>query len=70
MGVTHCFDNNGKCFGFLRKDRTISMNPDNELDKLMAFKRKKDTSEIVLQINLGHMLLPNGCAYRVTAVRG
>ncbi len=65
-----CCDNNGRCFGFLKKDRTISKDPDNEMDKLMAFKRKKDTNEIVLQINLGHMLLPNGCSYRVTAVKG
>lgn len=63
-------DNDGRCFGFLRKDRTVSRDPDNEMDQLMAFKRKKDTSEIVLQINLGHMLLPSGCEYRVTAVRG
>lgn len=65
-----CCDNNGKCFGFLRKDRSVSRDPDNETEKLMAFKRKKDTNEIVLQINLGHMLLPNGCAFRVTAVKG
>ena len=63
-------DNAGKCFGFLKKDRFISTNPDAEMDKLMAFKRKKDTSEIVLQINLGHMLLPNGVGYRVAVVKG
>lgn len=63
-------DNDGRCFGFLRKDRTVSRDPDNEMDQLMAFKRKKDTSEIVLQINLGHMLLPNGCEYRVAVVKG
>lgn len=63
-------DNDGRCFGFLRKDRMVSRDPDNEMDQLMAFKRKKDTSEIVLQINLGHMLLPNGCEYRVAAVKG
>ena len=63
-------DNKGKCFGFLRKDRTVSNDPDNEMDQLMAFKRKRDTREIVLQINLGHMLLPDGCDYRVVAVRG
>ncbi len=63
-------DNDGRCFGFLRKDRTVSRDPDNEMDQLMAFKRKKDTSEIVLQINFGHMLLLNGCEYRVTAVKG
>lgn len=65
-----CCDNDGRCFGFLRKDRTVSQDPDAEMEKLMAFKKKKDTNEIVLQINLGHMLLPNGCKYRVTAVKG
>ena len=65
-----CCDNDGKCFGFLRKDRSISHDPDNEMDKLMSFKRKKDANEIVLQINLGHMLLPNGCGYRVAIVKG
>ena len=65
-----CCDNDGRCFGFLRKDRTVSQNPDAEMEKLMAFKKKKDTNEIVLQINLGHMLLPNGYKYRVTAVKG
>ena len=63
-------DNNGKCFGFLKKDRSISKNPDTEMDQLMSFKRKRDTNEIVLQINLGHMLLPNGSSYRVVAVKG
>ena len=65
-----CCDNDGKCFGFLRKDRSISRDPDNEMDKLMFFKRKKDANEIVLQINLGHMLLPNGYGYRVAVVKG
>lgn len=65
-----CCDNDGRCFGFLREDRTVSQNPDTEMEKLMAFKKKKDTNEIVLQINLGHMLLPNGCKYRVTVVKG
>lgn len=63
-------DNDGKCVGFLRKDRTISKNPDNEMDHLMSFKRKKDANETVLQINLSHMLLPNGCSYRVAVVKG
>lgn len=62
-------DNEGRCFGFLRKDRSISKNPDAEMDQLMSFKRKKDTNEIVLQINLGHMLLPNGVGYRVAVVK-
>ena len=63
-------DNDGKCFGFLRKDRSICTDPDNEMDQLMSFKRKKDTNEIVLQINLGHALLPDGPSYRVAVVKG
>lgn len=64
-----CCGNDGRCFGFLKKDRTISKDPDKDMDKLMSFKRKADTNEIVLQINLGHMLLPNGTPYRVAAVK-
>ena len=70
MWYLACCDNDGKCFGFLRKDRTVSTNPDVELEKLMSFKRKADTNETIMQINLSHMLLPNGVAYRVTAVKG
>lgn len=62
-------DDTGKCVGFLKKDKTISIDPDGEMEKLMAFKRKKDTNEIVMQINLGHALLKNGCEYRVTPVK-
>ena len=69
MWYLACCDNEGKCFGFLRKDRTVSTNPDAELWKLMSFKRKADTNETIMQINLSHMLLPNGSAYRVTAVK-
>lgn len=70
MWYLACCDNDGKCFGFLRKDRTVSTNPDVELEKLMSFKRKADTNETIMQINLSHMLMPNGVAYRVTAVKG
>lgn len=69
MWYLACCDNNGKCFGFLRKDKTVSTNPDAELGKLMSFKRKADANETIMQINLSHMLLPNGSAYRVTAVK-
>ena len=69
MWYLACCDNRGKCFGFLRKDRTVSTNPDAELEKLMSFKRKADTNETIMQINLSHMLLPNGSAYKVTAVK-
>lgn len=70
MWYLACCDNNGKCFGFLRKDKTVSTNPDAELGKLMSFKRKADTNETIMQINLSHMFLPNGVTYRVTAVKG
>ena len=70
MWYLACCDNDGRCFGFLRKDRTVSTNPDVELEKLMSFKRKADTNETIMQINLSHMLMPNGVAYRVTAVKG
>jgi len=63
-------DNNGKCFGFLRKDKTVSKNPDNEMDKLMSFKKKADTNEICMQINMSNMLLPNRYPFRVAAVKG
>ena len=65
-----CCDNDGKCFGFLKKDRTVSIDPDGERDLLMSFKRKCDTNELVLQVNLGHMLLPGGAPYRLAAVKG
>ena len=64
-----CCDSEGKCFGFLRQDKTVSKNPDNERDKLMKFKKKSDSNEIVLQINMSQML-PNGYPFRVVAVKG
>lgn len=63
-------DDEGKCFGFLRKDETISTNPDAEIERLMGFKQKGKANEKALQINLGHMLLPNGRGYRVAVVKG
>ena len=70
MWYLACCDDKGKCFGFLRKDKTVSTDPDTEMEKLMAFKTKKATMETIMQINLSHMLLPNGSAYRVAAVKG
>lgn len=64
-----CCDSDGKCFGFLRQDKTVSKNPDNERDELMKFKKKSDSNEIVLQINMSQML-PNGYPFRVIAVKG
>ena len=64
-------DNDGRCFGFLNKDFTINKDPDNSMDKLMKFKRKADTNELVMQINFSRALLPNsvGCAFSVAPVR-
>ena len=62
-------NDDGRCFGFLRADETISINPDNEINKLMVFKKKREANEKALQINLGHMLLPNGKSYRVAVVK-
>lgn len=64
-----CCDSEGKCIGFLRNDRTMSEDPDNETDKLMAFKKKGDANETILQINMSR-LLPYGYPFRVTLVKG
>jgi hypothetical protein len=63
-------DDEGRCFGYLRTDNTVSKNPDEEMNQLMSFKKKKDASEKVMQINLGHLLLPNGAPFRVTVAKG
>lgn len=65
-----CINDAGKCFGFLLKDRTISTDLEADMGKLMSFKTKRETSEIVMQINLPHMLMANGIPYRVAAVKG
>ena len=65
-----CCDNDGRCFGFLRTDNTVSKNPDKEIDKLICFKKKSEASEKVMKINLSHSLLPNGFPFRVTVVKG
>ena len=62
-------DDEGMCFGYLRTDNTVSENPDEEINQLMSFKKKKDASEKVMQINLGHLLLSNG-GFRVAVVKG
>lgn len=64
-----CCDDSGKCFGFLRKDKTVSKNPDSEMETLMSFDKRKDTDEIVMQINLSRALLPNGFSFRVAPVK-
>ena len=65
-------DANGRAFGFLRKDRTVSTDPDNELEQLMTFKKKYETNEICAQINLSNALFPDGMKYgfRVVPVKG
>ena len=63
-------DNDGRCYGYLRTDNTVSKEPDKEIDKLMCFKKKSEASEKVMQINLGHLLLPNGAPFRVVVVKG
>lgn len=63
-------DDEGRCFGYLRTDNTVSKNPDEEMNQLMSFKKKKDASEKVMQINLGHLLLSNGAPFRVTVAKG
>ena len=65
-----CCDDKGKCFGFLRKDKTVSTDPDREKDQLMSFKKKVDSNETVMQINLSKLLMPNGYPYKVTPVKG
>ena len=65
-------DDDGRCFGFLRTDNTVSKKPDEEMDKLICFKKKSEASEKVMQINLSRLLLPNGVGmpFRVTVVKG
>lgn len=57
-------------FWIFTNSNTVSKDPDNEIDKLICFKKKSEASEKVMQINLGHLLLPNGSPFRVTVVKG
>lgn len=63
-------DDDGRCFGIVKNNNDVSTDPDNEMDKLMCFKKKSDANLKAMQINLGNMLLPNGVKYRVAVVRG
>ena len=63
-------DNEGKCFGYLRIDNTVSENPDDEMDKLLCYEKKSEASEKAMKINLGHALLPNGSKFRIAVVKG
>lgn len=62
-------DDDGVCFGLLRKDKSVSENPNAEASKLMTFKTKKQASETVMQINLSYKLMPNGYRFRVAPVK-
>lgn len=35
-----CCDDNGICFGYLKKDRRVSENPDRDKENLMCFAKK------------------------------
>lgn len=65
-----CCDNDGRCFGFLKTDRSVSKNPYKDKKDLMCFQKKKDANEIIAQINLSNALLIDGYPFRVTAVKG
>jgi len=55
----------------ITKIRILEQSHNYETDnfKLVTFKKKGDTNEIVLQNNLGHLLLPNGNPYRYVAIK-
>ena len=65
-----CCDDNGICFGYLKKDRRVSENPDRDKENLMCFAKKRDANEIIMQVNLSNVLLMDGYPFRVTAVKG
>lgn len=62
-------DDDGVCFGLLRKDKSVSENPDAEASELMTFKKKKQASKTVMQINLSYKLMPNGYQFRVVPIK-
>lgn len=66
-----CCDDDGKCIGLLTENNTVCKDPDNNMDKLMSFKKKGDASEKCWQINFSYLLFPDGIRYpfRVTPVR-
>ena len=73
-----CCDDNGICIGFLKKDRRVSENPDRDkenlnLDRdkenLMCFTKKRDAYKIINQINLSHLLMPNGYPFMVAVIK-
>ena len=70
MWYLACCDDNGKCFGFLRDDGTVSENPDSEMESLMCFKKKSDANAKIMQINLGKSLIQNESGFRVVLIKG
>ena len=61
-------DSEGICYGILRGDGSVSGTPDNEIGLLMEFDKRSDAALKAAQINLGHVLLPDGAPYRVAVV--
>ena len=55
----------------ITKIRILEQTNNYELDdfKLVTFKKKGDANEIVLQNNLGRLLLPNGNLYRYVPIK-
>lgn len=64
-----CCDDNGICIGFLKKDRRVSENPDRDKENLMCFTKKRDAHETINQINLSHLLMPNGYPFMVAVIK-
>lgn len=70
MFALACCNDEGVCIGFLSKTDTLVTDKNKFTDEfLVTFPNKKKANEKVLQINLGHSLLPNGHPFRVTPVR-
>ena len=71
MWYLACCDDEGICIGFLTKDKRVLQDADGYEEELIAFKKKADCNEIVLQINMSRSLL-GGCGgydFRVVPVK-
>jgi len=55
----------------ITKIRILEQSKNYEMDnfRLVTFAKKSDTNEIILQNNLGNILLPNGNPYRYVAIK-
>jgi len=70
MYALACCDSDGRCVGFLGKDNSVINNNSKLTEEYLdVYRNKKDANQRTLQINLGHMLLPNGFDYRVVPVK-